>query len=74
MVKKSGAKVGKKIVSLVTDSSFRRKSYPIARVMESETAYFFGREIYFAGKFLPRKLEIVKNFGLKFCRLNFFPV
>jgi len=30
-----------------------------------ETRTFFGREILFAGKFLPRKLEIRKNFGLK---------
>ena len=30
-----------------------------------ETRTFSGREISFAGKFLPRKLKIAKKFGLK---------
>ena len=35
------------------------------RTWHPEARTFSGREILFAGKFLPRKLEIAKKFGLK---------
>jgi len=39
--------------------------------MDQKPRTFFGREIFRARKFLPRKLKIVKNFGLKFLRPKF---
>ncbi|WP_422190634.1 hypothetical protein [Methanoregula sp.] len=44
----------------------------LTRLICPKTRTFFGREIFFAGKFLARKLKIAKKFGLKVFRPSFF--
>jgi len=54
----------KVLVTQLTHFSVVNRS-PERRLWNPETRTFFGREILFAEKFLARKLEIVKIFGMK---------
>jgi hypothetical protein len=70
--KKSGAKVGKKVVSSAIDSLHRRKSCDTGPVPGSENPDFFFREISKTGNFSGRKLKNPKKVGAKFLWPFFF--
>jgi hypothetical protein len=72
--KKFGAKVRKKGTSTAHNSSVQRKSHSVIRNKETGNPDFFGREIFRAGKFLPRKLKIAEKDGLKVFPAGFFMV